>query len=93
MPTTDIIGYLWYNRQALDIDGLPDVLELVADLQRSGLECIRVEDMKVLGQRAGTTVQLVRKERAEWDRLVHDTILRAAVEHTADMIHEAGDEA
>lgn len=93
MPTTDIIGYLWYNRQALDLDGLPDVLDLVADLQRSGLECVRVEDLKVLGQLAGTTVQLVRKERDEWDLLVHDTIVNAAVEHTASMFHEAGDEA
>lgn len=91
MPTTDIIGYLWYNRQALDLDGLPDVLDLVADLQRSGLECIRVEDMKVLGKLAGTTVQLVRKERDEWDRLVHDTIINAAVEHTTNMFHEAGE--
>ena len=91
MPTTDIIGYLWYNRQALNLDGLPDVLELVADLQRSGLECIRVEDMKVLGQRTGTTVQLVRRERAEWDRLVHDTIINASVEHTTSMFHEEGD--
>lgn len=91
MPTTDIIGYLWYNRQALDLDGLPDVLELVADLQRAGLGCVRVEDRRVLGQLAGTSVQLIRKEHSKWDDVVYDAILRTSVEHTTHMIHEAGE--
>lgn len=91
MPTFDIIGYLWLKRQALDLDGLPDVLELAGDLQRSGLECIRVEDVKVLGRPMSASVQLIRREREEWEQLIHDTIVGASVEHTASMFYEAGD--
>lgn len=93
MPTTDIIGYLWGNRQALDLEDLADVLAMASDLQRGGLEVVRAQDITVLGTPVGTSVQLIRNEQLDWDILVHDAVLQASVEHTAHMFHEESDEA
>ena len=75
MPTTDIIGYLWSNRQELEIADIPDLLRVVADLQDAGLECVRVSDFLVLGVATGSTVQWVQLEDANWADLVHTAIL------------------
>ena len=91
MPALDIIGYLWSKRQHLDIDGLPDILELVADLQRGGLDCIRVDDVKVLGSPVGVSVQLIRKEPEEWYSLVHEIIVDSAVARTISMFEGDGE--
>lgn len=91
MPTTNIIGYLWHNRQALDIDGLPDVLQMVADLQRHGLECVQVKDIEIMGAYVTTNTWLVEREDSEWAWRVEDAIVTSAVEHALDMLHEDGD--
>lgn len=91
MPTVDIIGYLWLKRQALDLDGLPDVLDLQADLQRLGLECVRVTDIKIFGATTMPSVEHIRRDPEEWERLVHDVIVRSSVEDTIHMIHEGGE--
>jgi len=92
MPTTDIIGYLWSNRQELEIADIPDLLRVVADLQDAGLECVRVSDFRVLGVATGSTVQWVQLEDANWADLVHTAILSSAVENTVNMLHsEDGD--
>lgn len=88
MPTTDIIGYLWGNRQAFEFDGIPDVLQTIADLQRTGLECIRVEDVMIFGSPAGTSVQLVRREPEEWAGLIEDALIQNSIEHTIQMLHD-----
>ena len=94
MPTTDIIGYLWSNRQELELDGLPEVLHMIADLQEVGLECVEVGEVKVFGVPLEASGRLIRRTDEEWNDLVHKAILSSAVEHTIGMIHqhEDGDE-
>ena len=94
MPTTDIIGYLWSKRQALELDGIPDVLNMVSDLQHVGLICVEVSEIKVFGAVIDTQGRLVKLDAAEWDELVHAALLSSAVEHTTNMIrrHEERDE-
>lgn len=92
MPTINIIGYLWHNRQALNLDGLPDVLEMVADLQRLGLECVRVGDILVFGVPIEEpSVELMTRTSDEWSRLVEDLIVSSAAEEAAHM-HGGGHE-
>lgn len=92
MPTTDIIGYLWLKRQDLELDGLPDVLNLIADFQELGLECIRVNGYSIFGVPTGAVVQLIQREHEEWDELIHNALLSAAVGNTIAMLHEDGDD-
>ena len=93
MPTTDIIGYLWDHRQELEISDVPDLLAFMADLQRIGLEAVRVEDRTIFGSYAGAAVTWPRLPAEEWGELVHAAILSSAVESTARMLHpEDGDE-
>lgn len=91
MPTSNIIGYLWSNRQDLDIDGLPDLLQVISDLQRCGLDAVRVEELKVFGAPVGTSVQLVERTAEEWSSLVEEALVQSAIEHTIDMLHEERD--
>lgn len=91
MPTTNIIGYLWSKRQELDLDGLPDVLEMAADLQRNGLQCVQVEDITILGMYMEPSVHLVLRDPLDWATLVEDAIITATVERTIDMLHEERD--
>lgn len=88
MPTTNIIGYLWHNRQDLNLDGLPDVLDMVADLQRLGMTCVRVETISVLGQPATASVQLVMLPDEDWAKLVENALINASIENTIHMFHE-----
>lgn len=88
MPTTDIIGYLWSNRQDLSLSGVADVLEFAADLQRTGLRCVDLDDVKVMGTPVAVTVQWQRLEPAEWAVLVEDAIVTASASHTIEMLHE-----
>lgn len=91
MPTSDIIGYLWQKRQDLDLYSLPDVLDMVANLQRLGLDCVRAEDTIIFGVPAGASIQFVRLEIEEWDRLVHAALLDAAVQNAIHMSDLGGD--
>ena len=92
MPTTDILGYLWTKRQALELADIPETVELAADLQRAGLECIRIETRRVLGRTAGSSVQLVRKTPEQWAVLVEAVIVNSAVEHASSMLHEGAED-
>jgi hypothetical protein len=80
MPTVDIIGYLWSKRQALGLDGIPDALQMASDLQRAGLEAVRVEDQTVFGVPTGVAVTLVRRDPVAWDDLVSNAIVSAAAQ-------------
>lgn len=92
MPTINIIGYLWHNRQALDLDGLPDVLEMVADLQRLGLECVRAHDVFIMGSLIDTPiVELITRTSDEWAPLVENIIVSAAAQDASHM-HGGGNE-
>jgi len=88
MPTTNIIGYLWSQRQALDIKTPADVLSFAADLQRLSTDVVRLDDIKVLGNTVGTSVQLVEHTDDEWASIVFDGIMAASVENAALMLHE-----
>lgn len=88
MPTINIIGYLWSKRQELELDGLPDVLEMVADLQRTGLECVQVADIVILGMYVEPSVHLVLRTPEDWASLVEDAIITASAEHTIGMLHQ-----
>lgn len=79
MPTTDIIGYLWHKRHALGIETLTDVLDLTGDLVASGHEVMTVTDQTVLGIPVGAVTVLPRKTPEEWEPIVHDAIVKAAV--------------
>lgn len=93
MPTTNIIGYLWSERQQLYLYSLTDVLQLTHDLVAGGLDCIRVEDIAPFGIPTGqASVQILMKEPEEWASLIHEAILHASVEHTIHMHHQDGDE-
>lgn len=87
MPTTDIIGYLWGNRQELELTTLSDALHLAADLEHVGLTCVSIEEVKVFGTTLETRGEFIRRTPEEWDRLVHAAILSSAVEHTTGMLH------
>lgn len=78
MPTTDIIGYLWSSKQALDLDGVPDCIQMAADLQRSGVECVRLMESKILGVTVSSTTHFVRRPDTEWADLVAEAIRLAA---------------
>ena len=88
MPTTNIIGYLWSQRQALGIKTPADVLSFAADLQRLSINVLRLSDIKVLGAPVGVSVQLVEHTDGEWADIVFDGIMSASVENAAHMIHE-----
>ena len=93
MPTTNIIGYLWSQRQALDIKTPADVLSFAADLQRLSTDVVWLDDIKVLGNSVGTSVHLVERTDEEWAFIVFDGIMAASVENAALMLHEeAGSE-
>lgn len=92
MPTTDIIGYLWTERQHLDLDGLPDVLQMVHDLAEAGLPVVILDEHKVLGLVIGTTARLVRRTPAEWSNLVEKAIIDASLQGIEDMVHQGGDD-
>lgn len=92
MPTSDIIGYLWSKRQALDIQTTSEAVSLTADLLESGVDCIQVEDIRVLGSVIGVSTSYPRKTEEEWDRLVHDAILRSAVANTVHMMIDREDD-
>jgi hypothetical protein len=87
MPTSNIIGYLWSQRQDLDIDGIPDLLQLVSDFQRLGLECVRIDEISIFGLEVEPSVTLIRRETEEWQPLVEEALVRASVEHTLHMLH------
>ena len=95
MPTMNIIGYLWSRRQHLELDGISDVLEMVADLQRLGLDCVRAHDIEILGipRPDIPAIQLVEREPHDWALLVEDAIIHSTVEDTIHMLHEDGDSA
>lgn len=80
MPTIDIIGYLWTNRQALGLEGLPDVLQMASDLQRAGIETVRAEDLTVFGIMSGASVVLIERPHEEWEDLVGSAIIQASVD-------------
>lgn len=90
MPTTDIIGYLWSNRQELELDGLPDVIHMAGDLQHIGLACVEISEISVFGISLETRSSLVLRTTEEWADLVHKAILSSAIEHTVDMLHVSG---
>ena len=90
MPTTNIIGYLWSKRQLLDLDTPADVLEMVADLQRLGVECVRLSDIKVLGVPVSASVQITEADEVTWKELVHEAVLAASVEDTVHMLNGEG---
>lgn len=87
MPTTNIIGYLWSQRQDLNIDGVPDLFELIHDLTAHGVDVVTVEDITILGSPVGTSVQLAMREPEEWAELVENAILEASVDRTIAMLH------
>ena len=91
MPTTNIIGYLWSQRQALGIKTPADVLSFAADLQRLSTDVVRLDDIKVLGNSVGTSVQLVEHTDEEWASIVFDGIMAASVEGAALMLHGEAD--
>ena len=80
MPTIDIIGYLWTNRQALGLEGLPDVLQMASDLQRTGVEVVRAEDLTVFGITSGASVVMIERTHEEWGGLVESAIIQASVD-------------
>lgn len=86
MPTSDIIGYLWAKRQVLDIQSVAEAVSLAADLIEQGVDCIRVEEMAALGLTIGVSTSYPRKSQEEWDHIVHDAILTAAVAETEHML-------
>lgn len=93
MPTTHIIGYLWNHRKALDIQSIPDMLQLMSDLQRNGCEVVRVEDVVVLGKPIGaTSVSWVSLTDEEWAERIEEAILKGAIEHTIHMLHRGDGE-
>lgn len=90
MPTLTIIGYLWLRRHSLGIETVSDVLNLMADLWGSGLDCLQVEDQIVLGTPVGASSHFPRRTREEWDDLVHSTLLDASVARTVHMMDDGG---
>lgn len=85
MPTTDIIGYLWTQRQALGLYSLADVLQMVLDLSVAGLDCIRVDDIEVFGAPTGEArVEYVRLTSDDWAERVSRFISAAAVEQMTE---------
>lgn len=92
MPALDIIGYLWTKREALDIESLPAAMNFAADLMTAGLDCIQVQDVKVLGQVIGVSTSYPRKTEEEWDEIVEAAIVDAAVAHTVHMMSDREDD-
>lgn len=93
MPTMDIIGYLWSKRQDLNLYSVPDVLQLVSDLERNGLECVEVKDVEVFGVSIGQpSVSWTRLSEEEWEWMVENAIAKAAAEHSIHMLHQDGDD-
>lgn len=86
MPTTDIIGYLWGKRQALDLQSVSEAVSLAADLLSQGVECIQVTEMTALGITIGISTSYPRKTQEEWDEILHAAIVTAAVAETEHMM-------
>lgn len=88
MPTTDIIGYLWTQRQALDLYSVSDVLQLVADLTRQGLDAVELVELTVMGVPLDhSSVVWRRCQPEEWEALVAETISKGATEHALEMLY------
>lgn len=79
MPTDDIIGYLARNKQDLSLDSNVDIFEMATDLQRVGLDLIRVNETKIFGTPTGFSVQWVKLTDEEWADLIHSALLDASV--------------
>lgn len=86
MPTTDIIGYLWGKRQVLDLSSVAEAVSLAADLIAQGVECIQVKEMTALGTVIGVSTSYPRKTKDEWDEILHEAIVTAAVAETEHMM-------